>query len=123
MKFGDNMEDQRKKELKERYKNRHPDMGIVCWKCKDHRWISISRDVNADFNSTSFQLKLGSWPNIELQTEYSKNPDGFEWSVEKQLEYKELTDDLNDDLELMLLEYLEEFPDAKPMKRGQKFKK
>lgn len=112
------MEKDRRKELKEQYANRHPDMGIVCWQSGDMMWAQISTDANADFNSTSFQLKLGSWPNREMQAAYKKDPGSFKWSLIKELEYKDLADDHSEDLEILLLEFLDEYPDAKPMRPG-----
>lgn len=116
------MEKDRKKELQEQYRNRHPDMGIVCWQCGEKRWAAISKDANADYNGTSFQLKLGSWPNREMQREFTENPEGFQWSLAKKLDYQDYADDHTDDLELLLMEYLEEYPDAKPMKPGKKIR-
>ena len=68
------MNTERKKELKEAYSNRHPDMGIVCWTNGDRMWIAKSKDAKADFNGTSFQLQLGSWPNREMQDAYKADP-------------------------------------------------
>jgi len=106
--------------LREQYENRHPDMGVVCWKSKGRIWAAASRNAKADFNSTSFQLKLGSWPNRELQAAYTEDPDSFEWSLEETLEYEDLTEDHSDDLTLMLLAYMDEHPDAKLMRPGRK---
>lgn len=114
------MNSEDKKRLKEQYANRHPDMGIVCWQSGERKWIAISKDVNADYNGTSFQLKLGSWPNRELQAEYTKAPDTFSWCVLKKLEYKELDDSIDEELELLWMMVMEEFPDAKRMKPGRK---
>ena len=71
------MDNAKKKELREQYNNRHPEMGIVCWQCDDEMWVDMSTDANADYNSTSFQLKLGSWPNKTLQKVYKENPVWF----------------------------------------------
>lgn len=114
------MDANRKKELKEAYANRHPDMGIVCWTCGNRMWIAKSMDAKADFNGSKFQLELGSWPNREMQEAYNADPESFQWSLLKQLEYEELSEDLADDLELLYLEALDEYPDAKPMRRGRR---
>ena len=110
------MDNEKKKELKEQYANRHPRMGIVCWKCGDMIWADMSRDANADYNSTSFQLKLGSWPNKALQKAYKENPDGFEFSLIKELDYEDFSEDHTDDLKILLMDFLNEYPDAKPMR-------
>ena len=114
------MDKNRKKELREIYNNRHPDMGIVCWKCGEQMWIAKSKDSKSDFNSTSFQLKLGSWPNREMQAAYNTAPESFEWLIVKNLEYKDLADDHEDDLELLYMEVLDEHPEAKAMKNGKR---
>ena len=54
------MDREKKKALREQYSNRHPKMGIICWQCGEVMWIDMSTDANADYNSTSFQLKFGS---------------------------------------------------------------
>ncbi len=61
------MNKDRKKELRTQYEERKPDMGIICWQNDAEIWIAISKDINADYNSSLFQLKLGSWPNREIQ--------------------------------------------------------
>ena len=110
------MNTDRRKELKEDYNNRHPHKGIVSWKSGDNTWVLMSNDANADYNSTSFQLKLGSWPNKEMQKAYTSNPESFEWTLEMELDYKDITDDVSDDLYIMLMEYMDEHPEAKLMK-------
>lgn len=110
------MNNDKKKALKEQYKNRHPKMGIVCWQCGDEMWVDMSKDMRADFNSTDFQLKLGSWPNRALQKAYKENPDGFKFSLIKELDYEDYSEDHTDDLKILLMDFLEEHPNAKPMR-------
>lgn len=110
------MDNEKRKALKEQYKNRHPKMGIVCWQCGDEMWVDMSKDAVADFNSTTFQLKLGSWPNKALQKAYKENPDGFRFSLIKELDYENHSDDHTDDLKILLMDLLEEYPSAKPMR-------
>ena len=114
------MEKARKKELLSQYKNRHPDMGIVCWRCGDEMWVAQSRDAKADFNGTSFQLNLGSWPNRELQQRYRERPEDFQWCLLKKLDYEDYGEDHTEDLALLMLEVLEEYPHAKPMRPGRR---
>ena len=116
------MDNERKKQLREQYANRRPDMGVICWQSGDSRWVEVSTDAAADYNCTSFQLQFGSWPNREMQQAYNKNPGSFQWSLARKLDYKEVSDDHHDDLQLLLLEYLDAFPDAKPMRPGRRFK-
>ena len=114
------MDKDRRKELREQYDRRHPDMGVVTWRCGDDIWVMTTKDANADYNRMSFQLKLGSWPNKELQNAYTADPQGFVWSLEKSLKYDERKEDHSEDLELLLMEFMDEHPDAKPMKQGKK---
>ena len=116
------MEKNRKKALRKQYDNRHPDMGIVCWQCGEEMWVAASRDAKADYNSTSFQLKLGSWPNRAMQQRYRETPEAFRWSLLKKLDYEDPTEDHSEDLELLMLEVLEEYPNAKPMRPGRKWR-
>jgi len=114
------IDEERKKELRKQYENRHPDKGIVTLKSKDQIFVMTTVDANADYNGLIFQLKLGSWPCKELQNAYSENPDAFEWCIETKLEYEDQTKDYSDDLTLMLMEYMEKHPDAKPMKPARR---
>lgn len=113
------MDAARKKELKAAYANRHPEMGVVAWCTADEMWVAASRDVRADFNGTSFQLKLGSWPERSLQCAYTASPEAFTWRVLKTLDYEDPAD-VDDDLALLLMECMDEHPDARPMRPGRK---
>lgn len=108
------MDKDHRKELRERYQKRHPQMGIVCWMCGEHIWAAVSHDAAADYNSTLFQLKLGSWPNREMQKLYAERPEDFIWSVARELDYEDIDDDHADDLQLLLMDFLEEHPLARP---------
>ena len=116
------MDKERKKELQEQYQNRHPDMGVVTWRHGDDIWVAATADADADFNRMSFQLKLGSWPNRDLQVAYKTDPDGFVWALEKKLDYEDPTEDYSDDLEILLMDFLDEHLSAKPMKPWKKRK-
>ena len=110
------MDNEKKKALKEQYINRHKKMGIICWQCKENLWADMSSDVDADFNGTNFQLKFGSWPNKALQAEYKKNPDECKFFLAKELEYGDPLEDHTDDLKILLMDFLQEHPEAKPMR-------
>lgn len=116
------MDKNRKKELRQQYQNRHPDMGVACWQCGEELWAAITKDARADYNSTQFQLSLGSWPNREMQQRYKEKQSEFQWSLMKKLDYEDDGEDYSDELELLLLEFLEEHPEAKPMRPGRKWK-
>ena len=50
------MDNERKKALRAQYEQRKPDLGIVCWQNGENMWIAISKDANADYNGSLFQL-------------------------------------------------------------------
>ena len=112
------MEKDRRRELREQYAARRPDMGVVCWQCGEELWAAVSRDADKDYNRCIFQLRLGTWPNRELQELYKRCPESFRWSLMKKLDYEDPDEDHSDDLGLLLLEFLDEHPEAKPMKPG-----
>ena len=114
------MDKEKRKALREQYDQRRPEMGIVCWQSGEKMWIAISEDAKADYNGTLFQLQLGSWPNRELQRAYTDAPASFRWSLLKRLDYKERDEDHSDDLELLYMLCMEEYPNAKPMRPGRK---
>lgn len=114
------MDKEKRKELREAYETRHTTKGIVAWKNGDNLWIAKTDDANADYNGTSFQLKLGSWPSKDLQNAYKESPEKFEWVILKELKYEDPTKDYSEDLEIMLMEAFDEYPHALPMKPNQK---
>ena len=116
------MDQNRKKELKEEYQNRKPKMGLVAWTNGTDLWVDLAQDVKAYYNSSSFQLKLGSWPNFELQEAFTKNPMSFTFSCLTELEYQEDETDYTEDLEVLLEEYLKENPKAKKGKNRKRRK-
>lgn len=114
------MDKEAKKALRAQYDQRRPDMGIVCWKSGEEMWIAVSEDARADYNGTLFQLKLGSWPNREMQRAYSEDPASFQWSLLRKLDYEERDEDHSEDLELLYMMCLEEYPQAEQMRPGRK---
>lgn len=58
------MDTKRRKELVSEWKNRHPEMGVISFKCKatDESFLGISMDTKADYNSTRFKLLMGGIP-------------------------------------------------------------
>jgi len=96
------MDTKRKQELLQQWKNRHPEMGVISFRCKEtgESFLGISKDTKADFNSNRFQLSMGMHPNkrlTELWNEYGE--DGFEFSVVKILKYENPDDDHTEELE------------------------
>lgn len=64
----------RKKELKEQYKQMRPDMGIYVVRCNsnDKCYIGSTKNLKGKINSTKFQLSSGGHPNYELQKEWQE---------------------------------------------------
>lgn len=114
------MDKEQKKALRAQYDERKPDMGIVCWQNASTMWIAISRDAAADYNSSLFQLQLGSWPNRELQKAFTEDPGAFQWSILKKLDYEDRDEDHSEELELLYMICLEEHPDARQMRPGRR---
>lgn len=114
------MDKEQKKALRARYDERKPDMGIVCWQSGAEMWIATSKDAAADHNGSLFQLRLGSWPNRELQAAFTKDPESFQWSILKKLDYEDRDEPHDEELELLYMFCLEEYPNARQMRPGRK---
>lgn len=105
------MDIKKRKELINDYKNRHPEMGIILYKCieTNQSFLDISTDTNASFNRNSFQLSLGMHKNKELLRLWKiYGEKGFEVGVYKKLKYDNPSDDHTEELEDLLEECLEE---------------
>ena len=110
------MDIKRKKLLLETYKNRHPEMGVISYCCKetDEVFLGISKDTNADFNSTSMKLAANLHPNKQLQELWNKyGPEGFELSVIKVLKYDDPNEDYTEELEDLREKCLDAYPNAR----------
>ncbi len=78
------MDTKRKKELLEAYKNRHPEMGVISYRCKEtgEVFLGISKDTKSGFNSNNMKLAANWHPNKRLQELWNKyGSEGFELSV------------------------------------------
>ena len=110
------MDIKRKKELLIDYKNRHPEMGVISYCCKEtgEVFLGISNDTKADFNSISFKLTNNRHPNKPLQELWNKyGPQNFEHSVVKVLKYEEPVEDHTAKLEKLIEQCLTADPNAK----------
>ncbi len=116
------MDNDRRKELREQYKNRRPEKGVIAVRCGEDIWLAPAQDAAADRNSILFQLNMGSFPNRDLQKAYSAAPEQAQCLLLKKLDYTDPSDDVSDDLQLLLLEAADEYPDAKPLKPAVKLK-
>lgn len=112
---------ERRKELKEIYKNMKPDMGIFIIKSKieDKCYIETSQDLKGVINSTKFKLGLGIHPNKELQASWKENGEaGFTIDILDKLEYDkdETKVDYSEELNILKLIWEE-----KLLKQGMSF--
>lgn len=102
------MDKNRKKELKELYKQMKPDMGVFIIRCnvssKCH--LQATPDLRGVMNGAQVRLASGSHPFRELQQEWKKyGPESFVMEVLERLEVDEDEEktDYSDDLELLRL--------------------
>jgi len=96
------MDIKRKKELLEAYKNRHPEMGVISYRCKETEevFLGISKDTKASFNGTNARLSTNGHPNKRLQELWNQfGSEGFELSVIKVLKYDNPHEDHTEELE------------------------
>ncbi len=96
----------RKKELKEMYKQMKPDMGIfiVQSKINNKYYLETTQNLKGKINSTKFQLEAGSFRNQELQKDWNKyKAENFEIKVLENLKYDkdESKNDYSEELEIM----------------------
>jgi len=79
------------KQLKNRYKQMKPEMGVFALLCKPtgKAYLAVSGNIKADINSLTFQLRLGSYfPCGNLQADWTKfGESSFEISVLETLKY------------------------------------
>ena len=114
------MDIKRKKELLEAYKNRHPEMGVISYCCKEtgEVFLGISKDTKADFNGTNMKLSANWHPNKQLQKLWNKyGPKGFELSVIKVLKYDDPHGDHTAKLESLREQCLATDPNARRLWR------
>lgn len=110
------MDIKRKKELLEIYKNRHPEMGVISYRCREtgEVFLGISKDTKSDFNSTNMKLAANWHPNKRLQELWNKyGTEGFELSVIKVLKYDDPNEDHIEKLESLREECLAANPSTR----------
>lgn len=99
----------RKKELKNQYKDRRTDMGIYFIRCNESGkyHLEASKDLKGNMNGALFKLETGNHPFRELQKEWkSLGKDSFLIEIAEHLEYKEDAEPSYYDQELTLLKML-----------------
>lgn len=96
----------RKKELKEQYKQMKPDMGIFVIRSKVNNkfYLEVTQNLKGKINSIKFQLKAGSYPHKLLQKEWNEyKSENFEIKILEILKYDkdELKTDYSEELDIM----------------------
>ena len=110
----DNMD--RKKQLKEQYKQMRTDMGVFTVKKKNNnKYLLVgTQNLKGMMNRVKFQLENSSYPNIELQKEWNEaKPDDFEFTVLETLEYDkdESKTDYSEEVNIILIMLTEKLSD------------
>lgn len=96
----------RRKELKEKYKQLRPDMGIFIIRSNFNNkcFIEATQNLKGKMNGTIFQLKYGSHINKDLQQDWNQyGSDSFTIEILESLEYDkdESKVDYSDELEIL----------------------
>lgn len=96
----------RKKELKEMYKQMKTDMGIfiIQSKANNKYYLETTQNLKGKMNSSRFQLEAGSFRNQELQKDWNQyKAENFEIKVLENLKYDkdESKTDYSEELEIM----------------------
>ena len=110
------MQTDRRKELRDAYKSRRPDMGVVELRCTatGQRFLGITRDAAKELNSLRAKLNGGGHPNRPLQQLWSEHGEnGFDFRVADTLEYENPEDVSADDLQALRDLLLAEDPEAR----------
>jgi len=94
------MSSARKKELLREYKETPQRAGIFAVACGERRWVGATRNLDKQKNSTWFQLRMGGFPNPDLQATWNA-------SGETAFAFEEL-EEIKDDNALIVGELLKE---------------
>ena len=90
------MDKNRKKQLMEAWKLRHPQMCVIAVRCIEtgETFLGPSTDIPAMGNRIRFQLGGGNHPNGELQQLWNRHgSDAFAFTCAAELEYDDPADD------------------------------
>lgn len=118
------MDNDRKRQLKQSYKERRPEMGIISFCCQPTQdtFFAWAKDTQAMINSNRFQLFAGSHPNLLLQKLWDAHgQENFQITIFETLPYKEDCDqeDYTQDLQTLLEICLAHHPQAQKMLNRQ----
>ena len=118
------MDNDRKRQLQQSYKERKAEMGIVSFFCQPTQdtFFAWAKDTQAVINSNRFQLSMGSHPNQALQKLWNTHgQEGFAVTVLETLPYEEdsIKEDYTEDLQALLDLCLTRSPQAQKMLNRQ----
>ncbi|MGE5415435.1 MAG: GIY-YIG nuclease family protein [Acidobacteriota bacterium] len=94
----------KKRELKQQYKQMKHPMGIFIVRCKLNNkcYLQTTQDLRGVMNGALARLHSGFHPFVELQKEWTEfGADNFTMEILEQLEYDDSKIDYTDDLELL----------------------
>lgn len=103
------MNNDRKKELKQAYKDTRPEMGVISLKNKNTKESFLGASVNtkADINSIVMKLSSGYHPNKRLLELWNLDgEEGFEIGVAEVLDSEDDPGDCKEEVELLREELL-----------------
>jgi len=113
----------KRKELKEKYKNMKPDMGLFIIKCNANNmcYIEGTQDLKGTMNGTKFKLNSDNHSNKELQKEWTYyGKSGFTVEILENFKYDKDESKTDYSEELNILKMIVE---EKLLKEGMEFYK
>lgn len=112
------MKNQKRKKLKEQWKNREPDWGIftISSKKTGDVFADMTMDTDYAFNRHRFQLSARLHPNKALQALYDLNgDDDLEYKIVEVMKFDDPSKRKKDDLIEFYDMWMEEHPDVHPL--------
>lgn len=112
------MDANRIKELKQQWKQRHPQMGVIAIQCEEtgELFVGVSKDIPAEFNRHRFQLAAGLHPNKRMQEMWRQHgKECLTFGIARELDYEDPLKDHADELQELLDEVMAEHPEAQPI--------
>lgn len=100
------MDSERRKQLKELYKQMKPEMGILAIKHTHNNkyYLEGTQDLRSTANSTKFKLNFGNHPHKQLQKDWQKDgQESFTIEVLEKLKYDkdETKTDYSEELDIL----------------------
>lgn len=111
----------RKKQLRQEYKEYKPPMGVFAVVCKPTGkvYLGCAQDLKGTFNSIRFQLEMGRYIKRNLQQDWNAcGQEAFDFQVLEELDYDkdESKTDYREDLKILREFWQEKFTDVEVIK-------